>query len=376
MTQRKITVITHGDMDGRACAVIAEEFFTDAKVTVSYVGYTGLSEAITNALAASGWDELWITDLGPDANTLIKIDSASAEGRQVYVCDHHKTSRERERLYPWFFFDENLCGAQVFAKALKMDHETPFLKAVQAWDCWLTHNPDGTPHEWRYTGEMLNRYCLWLGSHKFVSFAKRFHLNSLDLDGYSPDKFLEACGVEALQTMTMLVDKEEQNVRRLASRCTKRTGPDGLDFAFVVATKNIGQLGEYLHQGLTERVVVKETVVAGVEEGAVVGTTPPIPSYDHVPRPAEEIDQHLKHLEGCQYLLALNLEYGQCALRRIGTFDVSDIARKHGGGGHAGAAGFQLRGNWQMWLGDWLWTMIQANEKQPGYQEYARYLDE
>ena len=357
---KKVQLITHGDMDGRACAVIAHWFMNDVDLKVTYASYDNLDLRISDALNDERWDELWITDLGPSAKSIVSIERCVADGRIIKVCDHHKTSRAHDQMdFPWFYLDESLCGAQVFARALGMDYETPFLKVIQAWDIWLTHNPDGTPYAWRHAGEMLNRYCLWLGNDQFLSFCLRQELPGIKTMG--PGEFLEACGEDAEKMMRLLQEKEENNVRRLAKRCTRRVDPDGNPYAFVVTIHNIGQLGEYLHQGLTRQELVKDEDAEYVETFWL---------------DKDKIDPDLQHLDGCIYLLALNLEYGAASLRRIGNTDVSNMAKKHGGGGHAGAAGFQLKGSWQLWLADWFWTMVAANEKIPGYEEYRVYLED
>ena len=329
-----IHVISHGDYDGMACVAELREHFRGTKVEYTLTSYNDVDAKVQALLARTDWTELWITDLSCSQEMMEQIDHAFHNGRRVIMCDHHKTSAQYKGMYPWFYHDGELCGAQVTAAALKAPTHTPFLRAVQAWDIWLLDS------EWRRAGEDLNRYVLFLGAASFLRICERDRL--VGAVNLAPEGFISLWGKVAVETMETLRQKERKTVKQGCAKCVRMTDPYGNAYAFVVAKHHLGQMGQFLKEQLVKN---------------------PVP-------------EAYAHLAGCQYMMCLNLEYATVSLRSVVEgFDTTDIAKRHGGGGHADASGFPMKGKWQMWLADWLWTLERAASHCPGWETYKEYVE-
>lgn len=180
----EVYLISHDDLDGYGCSILAERYFGDrlkARLNVSYDNETGspITKAIhqlTALMAASEKDALLlITDLSPrpeQMNLLFKrlteIEQLNP-GRKVafLVFDHHDNPVARDLArHPNFLLEPDLCATRMLHLALQdildpqgvggqRERLDRFTEEVDALDRWQTSKPEFA--EGRYLSDCLVR---------------------------------------------------------------------------------------------------------------------------------------------------------------------------------------------------------------------------
>lgn len=135
-------LITHNDLDGAGCAVIAR--LHDPVVEVAHCGYDTVDAATVDALN-SGDDNVILADIAPTENFQADL------WPRIRVFDHHKNNHfGREWLAGRRLcdgaFDVDKCGTRLLAGYLlrtewyRMEVQA-FMDAVEAWDLWKLEHP-------------------------------------------------------------------------------------------------------------------------------------------------------------------------------------------------------------------------------------------
>ncbi|MGI9862705.1 DHHA1 domain-containing protein [Moorella naiadis] len=210
-------LITHDDLDGAGCAVLATAAYD--KILVYICNYAAVNDTVLDVL--SGPDEILITDISVSPEIAEKIDRRGS----VKLFDHHKTAAWLNR-YPWAKVDSSCCGTMHLFNYLSQSHRRlkkyqDFTAVVNDYDLWLHKDP---------RSRQLNRLHYILGPHRFI---KRF-----SADGrvrFRPEEKL-------------LLDLEEEKIREYRAMLAGYEGVDryGNKYLFVFAERYASELGKFL----------------------------------------------------------------------------------------------------------------------------------
>jgi oligoribonuclease NrnB/cAMP/cGMP phosphodiesterase (DHH superfamily) len=304
---------THSDLDGVGCAVLTNKAFGDPEHSfyVSYVSYHNINEKLALFMETHKDDKekytLLITDICPKEDTAAALDhfQNTTPTCKLRLIDHHKTSSWVNQ-YAWARHDTNQCGTLLYYDWLleatlltaKNTEMKEFAELVDIYDRWLLEDPR------RSASEDMNRLLFFLGFDRFVP-----------LFAYSPDAHKSP---EYKTIMEHLGRNQASHVNKIVdAQCTGafvREDRDGNKFCMTVAEKDVSQI---CHMAL----------------------------------------DRFKELD---YAVCVNPVYNKVDLRSRqgpGAVDVSEIAKRCGGGGHAAAAGFEInaRAVLELALKDLLW---------------------
>ncbi|AOQ24611.1 Oligoribonuclease NrnB [Moorella thermoacetica] len=262
-------LITHNDLDGIGCAVLALAINPETKVYICT--YDDVNKVVANVFSEK--DELFITDLSVNQETAEKLKTRG----QVTLLDHHKTAAWLNQ-YPWAQVDTSYCGTKLFYNYL-ISHNAnikpyeDFVMLVNDYDLWLHKDP---------RSRQLNRLLQIVGDYGFISrFVTKPEINFAPVEQF-------------------LLDLEEEKIQNYCQNTVVYQLVDQEDnkYIFAFAERYTSELAEYL----------------------------------------------LKKYKDYAYVMLANLNsiHPKISLRSRGDFDVSAIAKQHGGGGHKAAAGFSV----------------------------------
>ncbi len=286
----KIRQFTHGDLDGVACALVAQSLFPYSGYEVTYCQYGEGPMSIDaqvlrfiDAVEAGEEDaaKLFITDICPTPTVCARLDALSSR-LDIVVQDHHATTAWAAK-YSWMEHEaENKrCGAKMMLDWGHATHQEiePFVAAVDAYDRWQLDAPE------RLRGEQLNMLYMFLG---FDAFRKEFtNCFAADQTGWLK-KLLKTLTARLENAVRSVINGQIQDAIHVDSQ--KRR------YAFLIL------MGPYASE-------VGHTVLSEFPEVEYVAMS--IPGVNTI------------------------------SLRsRDGGVDVGAIAKANGGGGHAAAAGF------------------------------------
>jgi len=259
---------------------------------VIYVDYNNVDLTIESFIneADSEPRMLIISDICPKEATLNSLRDEIEDGVfEAVLLDHHKTTKWISKCEEdWIIHDENKCGTLLVHEWLKglglmedMDGSLYFATAVDAYDRWILHSGC------RARGEQLNRLVWFLGFERFVEeFSEDWHFET-----GTTMRYIEGC----------LVGKEERSVTRAVS--------DNLQEANIFRDR----------------------------EGRCYAL---FPSSGYVSQVGNAI---LEDDDSIEYVVVINATHNKLEFRsRQGGVDVSEIAKRLGGGGHPAAAGCTL----------------------------------
>lgn len=258
-------------------------------------------ENIADVRARAGKIVLWVTDIAPSRETLNILQDLQQQFQlfdDLFVCDHHKTSTHLgESAYSFVRWGDNQCGALLaynYATAHRLVHRlatnaeeieevASFVEAVDAYDTWKLDSPS------RKRGEELDRLFKVYG---VKNMAQEFARDpSFDLR-------------DSTQNLLSALRDKEADFIESRLEALKRAGPP-------ILTDRDGNQLTYC-------------VDSSHENTSVLGHA------------------MLNAFPQADYVVIMHLN-GTFSLRsRDGGVDVGQIAKRHGGGGHAGAAGFKL----------------------------------
>jgi uncharacterized protein len=304
LKSKPVLVVTHTDMDGVAAYMVAAAAFGEDNILVKFAdaGEKPVDEAVRFMLkesAKGGPDELVplliVVDQCPSNDMVVHLNKlAMDEHIHLWILDHHKTALER---LPWadlhleqhdhnrqIIIDTKSCGTELLfhLRALPTWSGTPdslqWADSVAAWDAWRLDS------SYRKDGEALNDLFKIIGSQKFI---KRGMVPKLTpMEEY------------------LVAEVNESRIRRLREDLANpKNVIDAIDA-----------------QG---RQFVCIVSMAAVE-------------------PIRGIIQEM--YPDAHYLVVLNPMMDAVQLRTLNNsgVDVGEIARQHGGGGHANASGYPV----------------------------------
>lgn len=168
----KTILFTHNDLDGIACAVVAQMFYKN--VDVNYCTYSNVTETIKDRLSElKEPHRIIISDLSyPESEKDITIELLSVH--DVVVADHHPTSLWMKDVFKWekghaalCEADGEICGSSLLYILLKQLTEKEidekvnerfqkFLFYVNLWDTWQWVEEDGVKED------VFRSKSLWL----------------------------------------------------------------------------------------------------------------------------------------------------------------------------------------------------------------------
>jgi len=102
MTVTNIKVMSHDDLDGVGCGMLAKLAFGD-DVSVSYCSYGNIEKRMKNFLSKKENEqrELYITDISvKDPQSIAKLEKRYQQGVPLYFIDHHQTALSFNQ-YAW-----------------------------------------------------------------------------------------------------------------------------------------------------------------------------------------------------------------------------------------------------------------------------------
>jgi len=244
--QADIKLITHNDLDGLGCAVVAFSYYPD--ISISHVYHNIADEHIYKV--KSDIDTLFITDMSPQSSKAVKyLNRLARQGVKIFAFDHHKSGEElfsQVTLQEGSVFKEgNKCGTLLLWEFLYGEKTDPYYELVNyinEYDCGLNR-------EYNSMGWKLNSIFYEMG--REAAFEKFFQLSTFEF----PTEF---------QDILTNVEKDRENVVRRAreSNQTSMIGEYNIMFLF-------GETFKKHEFYLTEKMKTKVDLFAFVRDDRV-----------------------------------------------------------------------------------------------------------
>jgi len=280
-----VILLTHGDLDGAACAVVFLCLFVDEIVRVEYHDYKTIDGAVWDALNSDDEVVVWLADISPSAETLERLQTEAPH--RVTILDHHRNSRWAEIAESCETiggrFEDGKCGARIALETIggQGDLLERFVDVVETRDLWQNASP-----LWP-DSERLQALFVFLGMERFVERCCTLY----NKEHHDPGQLY---GQEN-QIVDVLAEKSERYISSRVKLHRTATDENGDRFAWTVATR----------------------------EGSKIG-------------------QALASMDGARYGAVWNPERNVIELRSVDDFNVGALAKTRGGGGHDRAAGHPL----------------------------------
>lgn len=163
-----IKLITHTDLDGIGCYVVAKYFLTK-EIDVSYCDYKNVNEVVNDIMEKhEDYEEILITDISVNEEVAEKLDKIK---NKVKLLDHHPTALFLNK-YDWANVEiecdkGKTCGTKMLFDYFKKDNINSsicyFVELVRKYDTWEWKN--------KYNDEIpkqLNDLMYMLGRKEFV----------------------------------------------------------------------------------------------------------------------------------------------------------------------------------------------------------------
>lgn len=280
-------LLSDTDLDGGSAVAVGMILFPD--MTYVTPQRDDINTTLKEAILSGKYNTIIMTDCSPTGDETIElINKFVSEGNDFVLLDHHKTALGLNK-YSWSKVKVETnghkhCGAELFYEYLKevgvdVSQLTEFVELVRCYDTW----------DWFEKGvqeaEKLNKLYWFLGLEKFIM--------NIAWKIFSKEP---------------LFDKEDEIILKTI---------DILD-----------------NQYITERKVMFETIEYDGMKVGVLFTDRCVSQLGNI------ICRENPELDFC---CLVDLNRGKCSMRSVvGKADVSLIAKKFGGGGHAQASGFTL----------------------------------
>ncbi len=285
-----IKLFTDSDLDGTACALIAELAFEN-EAEITHCTYRNLDDRVEAFLLQNSGDPVFITDLSVNEHVEKRLEERFQKGSHVQMIDHHATAMHFND-YEWGFVDpgndKKTCAATLFYQFLlekekieRLESLEQFLELVRKYDTW----------EWEEDNEVdakrLNDLFSIMGRETFKSEM----LRRLTRD---PDSFAFN------ESEEMILDLEERKIER------------------------------YIHQKN------RQLVQMDVDEYCI-GL---VHAESYHSELGNELNKRNPHLD---FITIINDGSRRLGFRTIhDEADVSEFASRYGGGGHPKASGCEL----------------------------------
>ena len=284
-------LLTHNDLDGVGCGILARLAFED-RVKVRYNSIGSLNREIESFLEEDSDTFLFITDMSPNEENEKKLQERFVSKGMVQLIDHHKTA-EHLNEYEWGF-------------VLSIDEEGNGTSATSLFYDYLIRHEFLRPTE---------------GLTDFVELIRQY-----DTWEWEKNENERAHRLNSLLYLTSIDEFEERMVERLQGG--ERFTFD--EFEEKVLGMEYDKMERYLRRKKRE---VTQTEVSGQLAGVVFAES-------YLSELGSELGKEFAHLD---YIAIMNMGGRRISFRTIhDDVDVSEIAAKHGGGGHAKAAGCSL----------------------------------
>ncbi len=275
-------LITHIDLDGAGCEVVARFFYPEL-TAVYHLDYDTVDKELRK-ITNDPRENLIFADIAMTTETASWLDSAYA-GR-VELFDHHKTAMESLGNYPWAHFDLSVSGTKLLFNTLRA--RMPEKQIPEALSKFVFY---------------VNDYDLWIHE----SSVSR-QLNDM----------LSLLGMPIFTRMMM--DRISQN--QLLVDSTDRLYLDGVTF--------------YKKKYFQDR--VRTAIVDGNRLVTVASRY--ISELSQYIRDIKPVPEEWKNID---YIDVINLDNQTHSLRSYkDDFDVSIVAKEKGGGGHPKASGYPI----------------------------------
>ncbi|WP_270181481.1 DHH family phosphoesterase [Alkalihalobacillus sp. CinArs1] len=285
-----IKLFTDSDLDGSACALIAELAF-EKSADITHCTYRNLNERVESFLEKNDESPLFITDLSVNEEIEQLLEKRFQEGKHVQMIDHHASAMHFNE-YEWGYVepgdDKKTCAATLFYQYL-VDREKIerseglelFLELVRKYDTWEWEEDDDTD------AKRLNDLFSILGRETFK--AEMIRRLTRDPDSFSLSESEE-----------MILDLEERKISR------------------------------YIHK---KNFQIVQTFIDEYCVGMVHAE-----SYHS--ELGNELNKRHPHLD---LITIINIGSKRLGFRTIhDEVDVSEFAGRFGGGGHPKASGCEL----------------------------------
>lgn len=299
--QFRVKLFTHTDLDGYGCRIIAERFvgIIFESVDVTHVDYNQVNEKISEFInngQYENYDLILITDISVNEELAEKINQLWNERKieNLQLLDHHKSALFLNR-YDWaqvsVEHDKNILasGTSLLYDYLRFVFDAPydkrdfvFVEMVRKYDTWEWHTKykDIIP-------KRLNDLFLIYRGERFVKHISHYLVGAID-EIFGP-------------TENLLLDLEQERINdyiELKSKGAKMVNVDKYKVLVVHADKYHSELGKALGEKFPEADIIA----------------------------------------------IMDLNQKKISFRTSKpSVDVSEFAKKYGGGGHAKASGAPLR---------------------------------
>lgn len=298
---KRVITITDSDSDGSQCRLLFEFFLPHFNCKSNRFFQTKVNEIEYIKDQLSRYDTILFADLAP---TKELYDWCISENKDVWIFDHHKTTREILGELPQYIYDVNRSATQIVFDFMQLQKVVDIPESlrimvsyVNAYDLWLANT-----EEWK-KGKWLNA-ILWsyIKPHRWSNNEARGYKNYIDFQlrkiEKHPDKFI-------FFPSERVVIAEDAELERKATKKafeTKKLRKDS-------------QGRKYIY----------------FESGAKISLL---------------AHRFLSSMQTIDYVVAHNTfdkKLKKFSLRsRENEIDVSVIAQVYGGGGHQAAAGIEL----------------------------------
>ena len=215
-------LITHRDLDGVGCAVLAKKFLNISDIV--YCTYDNIDETIKNT---DPKQTIIITDICPSQDVCKNFNKFD----DLILIDHHKTKIWLNK-YKWAIFDQSKCGTWLFSEWLLKNHVLEddvinFCEAINAWDLWKLDSP------YRTRGENLNNLLRFIGFDEFVDkFSKDI---KADINQFS--ELISILDKRKIRFIKETVDKQ------LPQAMMRKDGK-GRKYKILVVNEYVSEIGE------------------------------------------------------------------------------------------------------------------------------------
>ena len=283
-------LVTHTDLDGVGCEIVARYFYSSL-TEVHHCHCDAVDRVVCKLLSTTN-EQILVTDLSINQETAVSLDKKYRDRIKIY--DHHKTAKAHLDQYPWVFIDTTRSATKILFDTLHKQH--PSVAVAEGLEKLVFHVDD---------------YDLWHHSSPLST-----HFNDI-LSMIGLNLFCKAM-LERIRQNRPLISNEDQFYLQGLAESKEKYFAGKVKSAIVIdnrlvvmASRHTSDLGQYIR--------------------------------DISPAPAD--------WEQVDYIDMLNFENQVHSLRSYKKdFDVSQVAKENGGGGHPSAAGYPMKISDNLWL--------------------------
>lgn len=142
---KKVKLVTHNDLDGVGCTIVANLMLRNKKIDVSYCTVENIEETLLDVISKIGeYKKVYITDLSVSKEFFTTVFTPEIVDK-IELIDHHKTALDLN-VYKNVIVEVSrdnvlMCGTKLFYERLKEDYEDIeeldcFVECVRQWDTW------------------------------------------------------------------------------------------------------------------------------------------------------------------------------------------------------------------------------------------------